>query len=301
MINLASISNLLRPGLEHITGYMDSYVEQYKEIFKTRASEKYQEYIVEMRLLGPAGIKGEGQPGMSDTMGQRFLYTFTHKNLYNSFSITKEAIEDNLYKDSFPDQARSLKQSIAVAEDILGANIINNAFNPAYPMGDGKPVCSTSHPVDGGTYANAFDAGTAYVDFSEAGMEQAIIVIQKMLMQSGILAAVMPEKVLIGRDLQFAAVRLLESSYRTDTANNDISAIYNKSYIPKGYTVNQYIAAPNYWFILTNSEGLVHFKRSDLTTDTYADFGTQTILASASKRLSFGCFNPRSIFGSPGA
>ncbi|MEN9919341.1 MAG: hypothetical protein RL662_1777 [Bacteroidota bacterium] len=301
MINTGQIAQLLRPGLKAVFGQYPTYPEQWTEIFKTYQSDKYQEIEVEMKYLGAADIKPEGQPIATDSMGQRIVTNYIHKRVGLSFTITKEAVEDNLYQNQFPQQAISLRNSLRVTKNILGANVLNNAFNAAYPIGDGQSVCSTTHPIDGGVFSNAFGGGAANVDFSEAGVEQAIILIQKFPMQSGILSQTMAKKLILPRELQFAASRLLNSAFRVDVANNDINALYHNDYIPDGYKINQYLTSATAWFIITDAEdGLKHFQRTPVETDTYVDYPTDNVMAKATERYSFGVSNPRGIFGSPG-
>lgn len=300
MINTGQIAQLLRPGLKAVFGQYPTYPEQWTEIFKTYQSDKYQEIEVEMKYLGAADIKPEGQPIATDTMGQRIVTNYIHKRVGLSFTITKEAVEDNLYQNQFPQQAVSLRNSLRVTKNILGANVLNNAFNAAYPIGDGQSVCSTTHPIDGGVFSNSL-AGSATVDFSEAGVEQAIIQIQKFPMQSGILSQTMAKKLILPRELQFAASRLLNSAFRVDVANNDINALYHNDYIPEGYKINQFLTSTTSWFIITDAEdGLKHFQRTPVETDTYVDYPTDNVMAKATERYSFGVSNPRGIFGSPG-
>lgn len=301
MINTGQIAQLLRPGLKAVFGQYPTYPEQWTEIFKTYQSDKYQEIEVEMKYLGAADIKPEGQPIATDSMGQRIVTNYIHKRVGLSFTITKEAVEDNLYQNQFPQQAISLRNSLRVTKNILGANVLNNAFNAAYPIGDGQSVCSATHPIDGGVFSNAFGNGAPNVDFSEAGVEQAIILIQKFPMQSGILSQTMAKKLILPRELQFAASRLLNSAFRVDVANNDINALYHNDYIPDGYKINQYLTSATAWFIITDAEdGLKHFQRTPVETDTYVDYPTDNVMAKATERYSFGVSNPRGIFGSPG-
>jgi len=300
MINTGQIAQLLRPGLKAVFGQYPTYPEQWTEIFKTYQSDKYQEIEVEMKYLGAADIKPEGQPIATDSMGQRIVTNYIHKRVGLSFTITKEAVEDNLYQSQFPQQAVSLRNSLRITKNILGANVLNNAFNAAYPIGDGQSVCSTTHPIDGGVFSNSL-AGGATVDFSEAGVEQAIIQIQKFPMQSGILSQTMAKKLILPRELQFAASRLLNSAFRVDVANNDINALYHNDYIPDGYKINQFLTSATSWFIITDAEdGLKHFQRTAVETDTYVDYPTDNVMAKATERYSFGVSNPRGIFGSPG-
>lgn len=299
-INTDQIASLLRPGLAAICGQYPTYPEQWTEIFKTYQSDKYQEIEVEMKFLGAADIKPEGSPIATDTMGQRIITNYIHKTVGLGFVITKEAIQDNLYKAQFPMQAVSLRDSLRITKNILGANVLNNAFNTAYPIGDGTPVCAPNHPIDGGFFSNVLQA-PATVDFSEAGVEQAIIQIQKFPMQSGILAQTMARKMVLPRELQFAASRLLNSAFRVDVANNDINALYHNDYIPEGYKINQFLISPTAWFVITDSpDGLKHYQRSPVETDTYVDYPTRNVMASATERYSFGVTNPRCILGSAG-
>jgi len=301
MINTGQIAQLLRPGLKAVFGQYPTYPEQWTEIFKTYQSDKYQEIEVEMKYLGAADIKPEGQPIATDSMGQRIVTNYIHKRVGLSFTITKEAVEDNLYQNQFPQQAVSLRNSLRVTKNILGANVLNNAFNAAYPIGDGQPVCSLAHPIDGGQFSNAFGGGGPNVDFSEAGVEQSLLLIQKFPMQSGILSQTMARKLILPRELQFAASRLLNSAFRVDVANNDINALYHNDYIPDGYKINQYLTSATAWFIITDAEdGLKHFQRTPVETDTYVDYPTDNVMAKATERYSFGVSNPRGIFGSPG-
>ena len=300
MINTGQISTLLRPALQAVFGLSKPYPDQWEEIFKTYQSDLYQEIDVEMKYLGAADVKAEGAAIATDSMGQRNINTYVHRRVGLSFVITREAIDDNQYQRQFPENTRSLKCSLATTKNTFGANILNNAFNPAHSIGDGQPVCSRSHPIDGGVYSNSLE-GQATVDFSEAGVEQAIIEIQKFPMQSGILSQTMPKKLILPRELQFAASRLLDSKFRVDVANNDINALYHNDYIPGGYKINQYLTSPSAWFLLTDAEdGLKHFQRSAVETDTYVDFATDNIMVKATERYSFGVSNPRGIFGSPG-
>lgn len=301
MINTGQIAQLLRPGLKAVFGQYPTYPEQWTEIFKTYQSDKYQEIEVEMKYLGAADIKPEGQPIATDTMGQRVVTNYIHKRVGLSFTITKEAVEDNLYQSQFPQQAVSLRNSLRITKNILGANVLNNAFIDAYPIGDGKSVCAVDHPIDGGIFSNRLAAGGATVDFSEAGVEQAIIQIQKFPMQSGILSQTMARKMILPRELQFAASRLLNSTFRVDTANNDVNALYHNDYIPEGYKINQFLTSTTAWFIITDApDGLKHFQRTAVETDTYVDYPTDNVMAKATERYSFGVSNPRGIFGSEG-
>jgi hypothetical protein len=297
--NTGNIAALLRPGLAAIVGELPSYPEQYAEIFSYHTSDKYQEIEVEMRMPGIADIKPEGMPTATDSsIGQRIITNYIHKTVGLNEILTKETIRDNLYNREFPRLAVSLRTSLRTAKNVLLTNILNNAFNAAYPIGDGQSVCSATHPVDGGFYSNVTPAPAA---FSETTVETMLIQIQGFVMQSGILAQTMAKKLIIPKELQFSASRLLNSSFRVGVANNDINAMYHGDYIPEGYRVNHYLTSPTSFFILTDSpDGFKLYQRDIVETDTHADYSTNNIMMKAEERYSGGITNPRGVIGSQG-
>lgn len=304
MINTGAIANELRPGVNAVFGLYTQYPMQWKESgFKTRKSIMAQEYDVEMQFLGMPTVVAEGSNIPSSTMAQRIVTTYTHKKLAIEFFITKEAIEDNLYKSQFPQQLQTKVNSMVQGENVLAANIFNNAFstNPEFVMGDGKSVCAVDHPIYGGSYANRFPAGAPSVDFSEAGLEAAILITEQFPDQAGLITATKVLKLVVPRELRFAASRLLNSGFSPNTANNAINAINYDNYLPQGYTVNQFLTSKTAWFIITDAPyGLTHFERTPLEHNMYPNYTNQTVGLQASKRLSFGVSNPRGIFGAQG-
>jgi hypothetical protein len=297
--NSAQFPALFRPALHAIVSEQPTYPDQYTEIFKTESSSLNFEQDVEMRMAGLAGIKAEGAPVMTDTMiGQRIITNYIPKTVGLNEILTKEAIQDNQYPKQFPLLATSLRTSLRTTKNILLTNIINNGFNTNAPIGDGQPVFSASHPIDGGVYSNIGpNAG-----FSETAIENGIVQIQKMKLQSGIRANVMARKTIVPPELQFAAARLYQSSFRTGVANNDISAIYNNSYMPEGYRVNQYLVSASAYIVLTDAlQGFQHFQRDPVSTSMYVDFQTNNVMMKAEERYSGGITNPRAAWGSRGA
>ena len=297
-INTTSIANLLRPGLSAVFGDYPLYPSQWSDIFETYESDKAQEIEVEMKMLGLAQIRPEGSPTAVDTMGQRIITTYVHRYVALSFNITRQAIKDNLYKTKFPLMVRALKKSMAQTKEILGASVLNNGFSTNYPIGDGQSLYSTAHPIDGATVANT---PSVQADLNEASLESAIIAIQQFKDQAGLIVQTKPEKIIVPPQGQFVAERLLASAFRTNTSNNDISAIYNVSAVPQGYRVNQYLTLPNSWYVITDApDGFKHFVREAIETDVYTDFSTDNLLAKAVERYSFGVSNFRATYGSNG-
>ena len=191
---------------------------------------------------------------------------------------------------------RALKKSMAQTKEVLAASVLNNGFLSSFPIGDGQALFSTAHPIDGNTVANT---PSVSVDLNEASLEAGIIAIQQFKDQAGLIVQTKPEKLVVPPQGQFAAERLLGSAFRTQTANNDISAIYNVSAVPQGYRVNQYLTLPNSWYLLTDApDGFKHFVREAVETDVYTDFSTDNLLAKAVERYSFGVSNFRAAYAS---
>lgn len=298
-INLTQIANLTRPGLAAVFGDYPHYPSQWSEIYDVYESDKAVEIEVEMKMLGLAQVRPEGSPTAVDTMGQRIVTSYVHKYVALSFSITRQAIMDNLYKTKFPLMVKALKKSMAQTKEILGASVLNNGFNAGYPIGDGQALLSSSHPVDGGVVANT---PAVPADLSEASLEAAIIAIQSFKDQGGLTIQTKAEKLIVGPQNQFTAARLLESAFRTNTANNDINALYNMSAVPRGFRVNQFLTLPKAWYLMTDApDGFKHYIREPIETDVYTDFTTDNLLAKAVERYSFGVSNFRSVYGSGGA
>jgi Mu-like prophage major head subunit gpT len=298
LITTGNIINELKPGLAAIAGAFARYPSEYSDLFDIYASDKAFEVEVEMKFLGLAQVKPEGSPTALDTMGQRIITTYTHRNISIGFAITKEAIEDNLYKTYFPMQGKSLMDSMVQTKETLAASIINNGFNPLYAIGDGQPLFSTAHPIDGGTYANR---PTIQADLNEASLESAIIAIQLFKNQAGLIVMTKPRKLFVSPQNQFVAERLLGSSFRTSTANNDISAMYAMGAVPEGARSMHFITIPGFWGLKTDSsDGFKHYERTSLETDVYTDFITSNLMAKAMQRYSFGVTNARAMYASSG-
>jgi hypothetical protein len=216
------------------------------------------------------------------------------------FSITEEAIEDNLYDSLSSRYTKALARAMAYTKQVKGAAILNNAFAAATTYGDGQVLCSTAHPlVSGGTNSNRPTTGS---DLNETSLEAAVIQIAGWTDERGLLIAAKPRKLVLPPDLQFVATRVLDSELRPNTADNDINALRTNGTIPEGYTVNHYLTDTNAWFLLTDvPNGLKHFVRTPMQTSMDADFDTGNSRYKARERYSFGVSDPLGVFGSPGA
>lgn len=298
--NLALIPGLTRPGANAIFGMGNPYDENKKLYGAPKKASMNVEEDIECRYYAAAMIKPEGQAMATDTAGQRVTTRYYMKTIALSTSITHEAIRDNLYKTQFPQQMRGLKDAIDEASNILGTNILNNAFNPAFPAGDGQPICSANHPIDGGFYSNTFSGATS--SFNEGSVEQAITKVQLFRTQAGILTQTNSRKLVGGPGLQFDMSRLINSQFRIGVPNNDISAIYHADYFSEGYADLKHLVSPTAWFVLTDAQnGFKHFVREAVQLDSDVDFKTKSVLWSAMKSEAYGVSNCRAVFGSPGA
>jgi hypothetical protein len=249
--------------------------------------------------LCAAPVKGEGSAIEYDNAQEAWTARYTHETIAMGFSLTEEAIEDNLYDSLSSRYTKALARAMAYTKQVKGAAILNNAFSGT-TYGDGQTLCSTAHPlVSGGTNSNR---PAVAADLNETSLEAAVIQIAGWTDERGLLIAAKPSKLVIPPALQFVATRLLDTELRVSTADNDINAIRNNGSIPGGYTVNNYLTDTNAWFLMTDvPNGLKHFVRSPMQTSMDADFDTGNSRYKARERYSFGVSDPLGIFGSPGA
>ncbi|HVX00748.1 MAG TPA: hypothetical protein VHA52_09995 [Candidatus Babeliaceae bacterium] len=297
-INTGDINRELRPGLNAVFGNYEMYPAKWKDYFKTRPSHMNFERLVENKYLSIAKYQPEGTPVSVDTMGERIVTEFHHKTFSNSFNITFEAYRDNLYKSMFPQAALSLRQSLEQAEEVGGASVFNNGFSPNFPLGDGQPLFSTQHPIDGGVYANT---PPVRMDLSEAAVEQAVTAIQLFENQAGLLVRINAKFLAVSAQGQWTGQRLIGSQYRTGTANNDISALYSLQSLPEGIKINPFFTIPSFWAVITDApESFIKFNRDPMQQEVQTDFSTRNIQFQAYHRYSYGCANPRGAYGSQG-
>jgi len=216
------------------------------------------------------------------------------------FSITEEAVEDNLYDSLSARYTKALARAMAYTKQVKAAAVINNGFSAAYPGGDGVALFSTAHPlISGGTNSNRPSTGA---DLNETSLEAAVIQIAAWTDERGLLIAAKPKKLIVPPALQFVATRLLETSLRVGTTDNDINALKNNGSIPEGYTVNNYLTDTNGWYLTTDvPNGLKHFVRSPLENKMDGDFDTGNVRYKSRERYSFGWSDPLGMFGSPGS
>jgi hypothetical protein len=306
LITRGSVPKLQWPGLKDIWGISyDEYAggAEWKEIFDIEKSDKAYEELVSLTSLGLVPVKEEGDSVSYDTMKQGFISRFTNLTYALGYQITQEEIEDDQYTAGFKTAAnrtRALAFSFHQTIETVGANILNRAFNPSYLGGDGVQLCSTLHPIEGGTFSNTLPYGT---DLSEAAIEEMVsTVIAKFVDSRGKLIKVLPQKLVVSPANMFEATRILKNSDRPETANRDINALYMMNAIPGGIVVNHYLTDPDAWFITTNiPNGMIFMDRMPIDFSEDNDFDTTNLKFKARQRCSFGWADPRGIVGSQGA
>jgi len=305
-ISRSQLVKELEPGLNALFGLEYSrYDNEHAEIFDAESSDRAFEEEVMLAGFGSAPTKSEGGAVSFDTANETFTARYTHETIALAFSITEEAVEDNLYDRLAARYTRALARSMSNTKQVKAAAVLNNAFAAAgaagtNPGGDGVSLINTQHPLaQGGLLSNrlATDA-----DLNETSLEQSLIDIADFRDERGLRTAIQGMKLIIPRQLQFTANRLMESTLRTATADNDINAIRNMGVIPQGYTVNHYLNDADAFYIKTDApNGFKHFTRTPLSTTMEGDFDTGNIRYKARERYSFGFSDPRCVFGTSGA
>ena len=300
-ISRAQLLKELLPGLNALFGLeYKKYGEEHKEIYETESSDRSFEEETKLSGFSAAPVKNEGSAMAYDNAQEAWTARYTHETIAMGFSLTEEAIEDNLYDSLSARYTKALARAMAYTKQVKAAAILNQAFTGGPTYGDGQVLCSTAHPlVSGGTNSNR---PTVAADLNETSLEAAVIQIAGWTDERGLLIAARPTKLVIPPSLQFVAERLLKTDLRVATADNDINALRSMNAIPGGYTINHYLTDTNAWFLMTDiPNGLKHFTRSAMQTGMDADFDTGNSRYKARERYSFGVSDPLGIFGSPGA
>ena len=290
----------LEPGLNALFGLeYDRYENQHTEIFDTENSDRAFEEEVMLGGFANAAVKPEGQGVTYEDAQETFTARYTHETVALAFSLTEEAVEDNLYDKISTRYTKALARSMANTKQIKAAAILNNAFNNSFPGGDGKELCATDHPTLSGDQKNELSTAA---DLNETSLEQMLIDIADMKDERGLKIALQGVKMIIPVQLQFVAERLMKSAGRVGTADNDINAVRNMGMVPQGYVVNNFLTDTDAFFIKTDSpNGLKHFVRAPIRTAMEGDFDTGNVRYKARERYSFGFSDWRGIFASPGA
>ena len=300
-ISRAQLLKELLPGLNALFGLEYArYGEEHKEIFETETSERSFEEETKLSGFSAAPVKNEGSAIAYDNAQEVFTARYNHETIALGFSLTEEAIEDNLYDSLSSRYTKALARAMAYTKQTKAAAILNNGFDTDYAGGDGQPLFSASHPlVSGGVNSNI---PTTAADLNETSLEAAVIQIAAWTDERGLLIAAKPRKLVVPPSLMFVATRLLETELRVSTADNDINALKSNGSIPEGYTVNHFLTDTDAWFLTTDvPNGLKHFVRTPMQNSMDGDFDTGNVRYKARERYSFGWSDPLGMYGSEGA
>ena len=300
-ISRAQLLKELLPGLNALFGMEYArYGEEHKEVYETETSERSFEEETKLSGFSAAPVKPEGQAIAYDNAQEAWTARYTHETIALGFSITEEAIEDNLYDSLSARYTKALARAMAYTKQVKAAAVLNNGFSSTVTYGDGQSLFSTQHPlVSGGVNSNRPQTGA---DLNETSLENATIQIAAWTDERGLLIAAKPKKLVIPPALMFVAKRLLDTELRVATADNDINALKAMGTISEGYTVNHWLTDTNAWFLTTDvPNGLKHFVRTPMATSMDGDFDTGNVRYKARERYSFGVSDPLGIFGSPGS
>ena len=300
-ISRSQLLKELLPGLNALFGLeYKRYGEEHKEIYETETSERSFEEETKLSGFGAAPVKSEGAAIAYDNAQEAFTARYTHETIALGFSITEEAIEDNLYDSLSARYTKALARGMSYTKQVKAANVLNNGFNGAFAGGDGVALFANNHPlVGGGTNSNV---PAVMTDLNETALEAAVIQIAAWADERGLLIAAKPRKLIIPPSLQFVATRLLQTELRVGTADNDVNAIKTNGSIPEGYAINHWLTDPDAWFLTTDvPNGLKHFVRTPMQTGMDGDFDTGNVRYKARERYSFGWSDPLGMWGSQGA
>jgi hypothetical protein len=298
-VNLSQIRDLLLPGLRGVTGQYDQIPTQWDKVFAKSTSNMALERTASMRYLGLAQLKNEGgQTRFDNNAGERFVYNQEHMEIALGYAITRKAIDDNLYKSQFKPSNLGLQQSFAQTKEIYGWNVLNtgNVYNAAIG-GDGQPLISTAHPIDGATIANTF---TVPQSLNESSLTNAMKRIPGAFKDNaGLKIFARARKLVVPRMLEDVAIRLTKTELRPGTADNDVNAILSVAGgLSEGYVASDFLTSDYAWFLLTNIEGLLYMQRIAFEMDMHVEFTTDNLLVKGYERYSFSYNDWRAIWGS---
>jgi hypothetical protein len=300
-ISRAQLLKELLPGLNALFGLEYArYGEEHKEIYETETSERSFEEETKLSGFSAAPVKSEGSAIAYDNAQEAWTARYNHETIALGFSLTEEAIEDNLYDSLSARYTKGLARAMSYTKQVKAASVLNNGFSAAYPGGDGVALFSTAHPLVNGERNS--NTPSTQADLNETSLEAAVIQIAAWTDERGLLIAAKPKKLVVPPALQFVATRLLETELRVGTNNNDVNAIKSNGSVSEGYCINHFLTDNNAWFLTTDvPNGMKHFVRTPLSNSMDGDFDTGNVRYKSRERYSFGWSDPLGMFGSSGS
>ena len=302
-ISRAQLVKELEPGLNALFGLeYKQYENQHAEIYTTESSDRAFEEEVMLSGFANANVKVEGSGVAYDEAQETYTARYTHDTIALAFSITEEAIEDNLYDRLASRYTKALARSMSNAKQVKAVTPLIQGLPSTdnFDSGDAVSLFSTNHTTVSGTAVK--NTLTTQADLNETSLEQALIDIAGMTDERGIRVASRGMKMVIPSANQFNAERLMKSPGRTGTADNDINAVASMGMVPQGYRVNNFLTDTDSWYIITDvPNGMKMFQRAALKTAMEGDFDTGNVRYKARERYSFGVSDYRGIYGCEGA
>lgn len=300
VISTGAHPKALWPGVrKFVMGEYSEHPTEYTQIFDMKSSSMAYEEDVETTGFGLAQVKAEGAATTYDTHSQGFTKRYTHVAYSLGYIVTREEIDDNLYKSRSFKRGKALAFSFRTTKEIIAANILNRGFNSSYTGGDGKELFATDHPTLAGNQSNEL---AVPADLSEASMEDILVQIMEAKNSRGLQIAIRPRKLIVAPANVFVAERIMKSTQQSGTANNDVNAIRSMGLLPGGICVNHYLTDDDAWFVQTDApDGLLGFQRTAFEFGQDNDFDTENAKAKAYERYTFGWTDFRGIYGSAGA
>ena len=301
-ISRSQLLKELLPGLNALFGLEYArYGQEHTEIYETESSERSFEEETKLSGFSAAPVKNEGSAIAYDNAQEAWTARYNHETIALGFSLTEEAIEDNLYDSLSARYTKGLARAMAYTKQVKAAAVLNNGFTAGYVGGDGTTLFSATHTLVSGGGVNSNIPSTP-ADLNETSLEAAVIQIAAWTDERGLLIAAKPKKLIVPPALQFVATRLLETELRVGTTDNDINALKNNGSVAEGYTINHFLTDTNGWFLTTDvPNGMKHFVRTPLQNSMDGDFDTGNVRYKSRERYSFGWSDPLGMYGSQGA
>ncbi len=277
----------------------NKHAKEYSQIFDMKSSKKKYEEDAETTGFGLAIKKPEATSVSYDSHKQGHTARYVHVTYGLGYIVTMEELDDNLYAEVSRSRASALAFSMRTTKEIVAANVMNRAFNPAYTGADGVEMISDAHNTEDGTQSNKL---AIPADLSEAALEDLLIQIGGARNSRGLQIALRGMKLIIPRQLEFEAHRIMNSNLRVGTDFNDPNALRELGKVSNGICMNHYLTDPDAWFLKTDApNGLCGFDRKEQAFTRDNDFDTENAKAKALARYSFGWTDFRGVFGSEGA
>ena len=299
-MNRGHFADALTPGFHKI--FDDGFGEEplmLEQIFSVETSGKDTERDTSYGGFALPFETTEGEPITYDQVYQGYDVTYRHKKYTLGFKVTREAIEDDLYR-IVQRRPAEMGRAMRRGAENQAANVFINGFSTTYLGGDAKPIFSVSHPrPDGGTaQSNASSTG---ITFTEDNLETGRLAIEGQLDDRGQIIDVSADKLLVPRQLNKLAHLVIDSTMRQGTADND--ANFYKGMLD--IMVWKYLTSTTAWFLVDKStvQGrgtLTWFWRRKPEFKNDELFDTEYAVYKSTMRLSRGWSDWHGIWGSKG-